>query len=136
MLLFRAWLAGHRPANTTTASSLVVQLMLFATYALALTAAVAVVLEIVLLWSAGDHGVMVDEPPVVMGDEPSLEPAMLEQNMPQLELNVSEPALSQQEAENGFLELAPPPGLTQRRPAAAVRKATCANWRIPTARVG
>ena len=84
--------------------------MLFATYALALTAAVAVVLEIVLLWSVDDHGMMVAiTEQEHRGDEPPLEPAMLEQ-LPQLELNVSEPALSQQEAENVFLELAPPPG--------------------------
>jgi len=81
------------------------KLMLFATYALALTAAVSVVLEIVLVWNVDDHGMMVELTELEQrGDEPPLEPAMLE-SLPQLELNVSEPALSQQEAENVFLEL-------------------------------
>ena len=96
------------------------KLMLFATYALALTAAVSVVLEIVLVWNVDDHGMMVELTELELtelqrGDEPPLEPAMLE-SLPQLELNVSEPALSQQEAENVFLELAPPRGFTQRWP--------------------
>ena len=108
----RAWL--HRPVTATTASSLVVKLMLFATYALALTAAVAVVLEIVLLWSVDDHGMIVGVAEREhRGEEPPLEPEMLDQSMPQLELNASESALSQQEAENIFLELVPPPGFTQ-----------------------
>ena len=80
------------------------KLMLFATYALALTAAVAVLLEIVLVWNVDDHGMMVELTELERrGDEPPLEPAL--ESMPQLELNVSEPALSQQEAENVFLEL-------------------------------
>ena len=101
------------------------KLMLFATYALALTAAVSVVLEIVLVWNVDDHGMMVELTELELtelqrGDEPPLEPAMLE-SLPQLELNVSEPALSQQEAENVFLELAPPRGFTQRWPPSGCR---------------
>ena len=97
------------------------KLMLFATYALALTAAVSVVLEIVLVWNVDDHGMMVELTELEQrGDEPPLEPAMLE-SLPQLELNVSEPALSQQEAENVFLELAPPRGFTQRWPPSGCR---------------
>ena len=80
------------------------KLMLFATYALALTAAVAVLLEIVLVWNVDGHGMVFElTEQERQGDEPPLDPAL--ESLPQLELNVSDPALSQQEAENVFLEL-------------------------------
>ena len=58
------------------------KLMLFATYALALTAAVAVLLEIVLVWNVDGHGMVFElTEQERQGDEPPLDPAL--ESLPQ-----------------------------------------------------